>query len=450
MADRVEGRGRRASLLRIPNVRLFLAFRVFFNARFYYPIFTILFLDFGLTLEQFAVLNAAWAATSICAEVPSGALADRFGRRRLVKFAGALMVLEMILICVTPVGATPWLFWIFLANRILSGLAEAAASGADEALAYDSLSSLGRESEWPRVLEALMRFQSVAFCLAMALGAAVYDPALVGNVASWLGFDRTWSQEDTIHWPLYLNLLTAIGAFWAANRMTEPRANHPEEEDSLVTPWHRTFRTGAWILRTPSPFLLILGGLFFDSIVRLFATLTSEYFRMIDLPEAWYGLIGSGIALTGLFLAPIPRWMVENFPLRANVFLLGTWVTGSLFGLALLLPGWGILFAMTSMMSMRFTDFFLSHYLNREVDPRHRATVLSFRGLAMNLGYGGLSLFYGWSILALKDQGATGDQAFAQALAFFAPWFLATLLVLIVTARLRNPPATRRSEVNSP
>jgi len=30
------------------NARLFIWFRVLFNARFYYPIFTILFLDLGL------------------------------------------------------------------------------------------------------------------------------------------------------------------------------------------------------------------------------------------------------------------------------------------------------------------------------------------------------------------------------------------------------------------
>ncbi len=29
------------------NIRLFIAFRVFYNARFYYPVFTILFLDFA-------------------------------------------------------------------------------------------------------------------------------------------------------------------------------------------------------------------------------------------------------------------------------------------------------------------------------------------------------------------------------------------------------------------
>ena len=64
----------------LTNIRLFMAFRVLFNARFYYPVFTVLFLDYGLTLEQFALLNTVWAMTIVLAEVPSGALADVFGR----------------------------------------------------------------------------------------------------------------------------------------------------------------------------------------------------------------------------------------------------------------------------------------------------------------------------------------------------------------------------------
>ncbi|RPJ75670.1 MAG: MFS transporter, partial [Desulfobacteraceae bacterium] len=51
-----------ASPFEVRNVTLFIWFRLFFNARFYYPVFTVLFLDFGLSLEQFALLNAAWAA----------------------------------------------------------------------------------------------------------------------------------------------------------------------------------------------------------------------------------------------------------------------------------------------------------------------------------------------------------------------------------------------------
>ena len=38
---------RTVSPFELANIRFFLAFRVLFNARFYYPVFTILFLDFG-------------------------------------------------------------------------------------------------------------------------------------------------------------------------------------------------------------------------------------------------------------------------------------------------------------------------------------------------------------------------------------------------------------------
>ena len=117
--------------------------------RFYYPVYTVLILDFGLTLSQFALLNVVWAATIITLEVPSGALADIVGRRNLVVTAAVLMIAEMLLLCLAPVGSSSLLFGLVLVNRVLSGASEAAASGADEALAYDPLDREGDISEWP-------------------------------------------------------------------------------------------------------------------------------------------------------------------------------------------------------------------------------------------------------------------------------------------------------------
>jgi len=420
------------------NIKCFLAFRVLFNARFYYPVFTILFLDMGLTLEQFALLNAAWAATIVLSEVPSGALADRWGRKRMVQLAATLMVLEMALLCLTPQGSSSYLFWIVLLNRMLSGVAEAAASGADEALAYDTLVDNKQKDQWPRVLTALMRLQSLGFVIAMSLGAAIYDPDLVQSVAHWLGWTREWSQSDTLKWPLYLNLGTALIAFLIVKKMKDPPLHTQVGlESSSTGAWKETVKAGFWVLRTPIPFLLLLAGLFYDSITRLFATLTSEYYRLIDIPEGYYGLIGSGVAFLGLILPWLARVMVEKFTMRTNAVLLALWIAFSLYGLSLLLPLTGLVFAVGTLVSMQFTGFFVSHYLNQVVDSKHRATVLSFRGLANNLAYGALSLVYAGLINWMRTQGASGDEAFAWALYWFAPYFLFSFFILFCAALVR-------------
>ena len=194
----------------IKNVRLFIYFRVFFNARFYYPVFTVLFLDFGLSIEQFTLLNVAWAATIVLLEIPSGALADTLGRKNLLVAAGALMVAEMALLCFVPRGNPNILFIIFLVNRILSGAAEAAASGADEALAYDSLQMEGDVTEWGIVLERQMRIQAAGFIVAMSLGAAVYDPDLIQKFIDLAGIGGHVSQDMTLRFPVLLTLVMAV------------------------------------------------------------------------------------------------------------------------------------------------------------------------------------------------------------------------------------------------
>ena len=129
----------------------------------------VLFLDLGLKLEQYAILNVIWAVTILLFEIPSGAIADVIGRRWMVIVAAALMVGEMSVFAFAPVGV--WLFPLLVMNRVLSGMAEACASGADEALAYDSLPDHGREERWRGVLATLMKWSSGGFFIAMTAGA---------------------------------------------------------------------------------------------------------------------------------------------------------------------------------------------------------------------------------------------------------------------------------------
>ena len=65
--------------------------------------------------------------------MPSGALADTWGRRNLLVTAALLMIIEMLCLVVAPVQGGSILMALCVLNRLCSGLSEACASGADEA-----------------------------------------------------------------------------------------------------------------------------------------------------------------------------------------------------------------------------------------------------------------------------------------------------------------------------
>lgn len=436
----------------IKNVRLFIAFRVFFNSRFYYPVFTILFLDFGLTLTQFALLNSIWAATIVLLEVPSGALADIIGRKNLLVFAGAVMVVEMGLLCVVPRGNPNLLFAIFIMNRVLSGAAEAAASGADEAIAYDALKAEGNEADWGRVLELLMRFQSIGFMVAMSLGAAVYDPALMERIFGILGVDLAFTRETTLRLPIYLTFIMAILALVTTLRMKEVWINSEkdvcdEEEDcgnSVVNAFRLTFQAGGWIFKTPFAMVVIATGLLFDSIIRMVITMNSQYYRLISLPEASFGLIGSGLAILGIFIPRLARKMTQNQTPTFNFCVVVLMTLSGLAGITLFLPITGLIPIIILIGNMYLLGFFISHYLNRITHSDQRATVLSFKGLAYNLAYGLIGVLYAVLLAFLRSDMAqtqpdvTGEAlkntVFIQSIGYFPWFFISMLLILTVFA----------------
>ena len=424
------------------NWRRFVLFRVLFNARFYYPVLAVLFLDLGLSATQYTLLNFAWALAIVAVDLPAGVLADRIGRRPLVVAAAASMVVEMILLCVAPLRGGATLFLCCLANRILSGAAEGMASGADEALVFDSLAVLGREKEWPLVLDQVLRWQSLGFVVAMLLGGAVYDPALVNRV-----FGAHFGQGTTLRFPLYLNLLSAAAALVVALGLREPARRKTsalagELECDARGPLAHLLAAGGWILRTPLALFVIVAGVTLDNVARLFMTFSSSYFRLIHLPAASYGFIGAILGGLGLAVSPLARRMIArggpawNFAWVAAVTLAG------LTGVAARWPVWGVVFTVPVVIAMSAVAYQVSYYLNAAVDSRQRATVLSFKGMAFNLGFGFVSLGFAGALRVLRH--GSPEETFGRALPCLPAW-LALTAGLLALGFWRSRAFLRRS-----
>ena len=201
-----------------------------------------------------------------------------------------------------------------------------------------------------------------------------------------------------------------------------------------------TLRAGAWIIRTPMALAVILFAMTFDHTLRMIVTLTSKYYRLIGLPEASFGLLGSLVAVVGLFVPGYARWMTERFSPGTNAAILGGTMVVTLFLLRLFLPYWGILPMIAVFVGLMLTSFFTSHYLNALTPSHQRATVLSFKGLAFNAAYGFIGVVFAVVVqhfragqTALHPEWATGlieDQAFGLTLGGL-PWCMLCGLGLV-------------------
>lgn len=111
-----------------------------------YEFYALLFADNGLSDAQISALFAVWSVVGLLAEVPSGALADRFSPRLALMTAGVLQA----------AGYAVWLllpgFTGYAAGFVLWGIGGSLVSGSFEALLYDGMVATGSVSGFARVL----------------------------------------------------------------------------------------------------------------------------------------------------------------------------------------------------------------------------------------------------------------------------------------------------------
>ena len=409
------------------NSRRFILFTVFYNARAYYPVLAILFLDLGLTLDQFVLLNLIWAATIFVFEVPSGALADTIGRKKLLVTAAVLMIVEMLCLLLAPRDGGSLLFTLCVLNRICSGLSEACASGADEALAYDSLPVNERTSSWDKLLARAMRWRSIGYVIAMILGGLIYNSAPLNSI---LPADLKLSENTAHRLPVAVVFVQALVCLIITLRMVEPpRVVRQGPKNKLSDAFKLTLQSARWVFTNPKTLVVVVVGTAIDSIVRNFATINSSYYRLIDLPEWTFGFIGAALGLLGWFVPSFAVRLNQRFGTLASLSIVSgvTWI-----GLAGLIPAWpvyGILPAMILMTTLGFLGFTVSRALHAETDSARRATVLSVKGLAFNLGYGLFS--FGFSRLLASLPAEPRTAALLGALFWQVPAFALVMVVLL-------------------
>lgn len=253
------------------NVPLLLAARLLFWTHFVSAILVPFFRDWGgLDLGQILLLNAWFMFWNCVLEVPTGAVADRFGRRVSLRLGLALGALATLVFVTAPHLAA------FLLAEVVMALSYTLISGADEALLYDSLVATGRASEAKRMIARLESVKLLGLVLGALGGAAL---------THWLPLRGIVALQAV---PMACAALVALGLAEA------PSAERAEERPSLV----RVAREGVGlVLGHPALRRLALDMVSVGALSFLVIWLYQPLLEQAGIAIAWFGPVHVALAL---------------------------------------------------------------------------------------------------------------------------------------------------------
>ncbi|HEY2748124.1 MAG TPA: MFS transporter [Polyangia bacterium] len=342
------------------DLRLFHVYRLLSTSYLFLPVLITFFASRGLDFTHIALLNSVYALTAIVFEVPTGALADRFGRCRAMMLGSLLMAIG----CIVDFNGRD--FWTFALGEGLLALGMTLTSGADSAYLYDLLLSYGREHEYRR--------HEGSATAAKLLGAAA---ALVAG-----GFVGRSSPAGTYA----ATACVCAAAALVAMMMREPPIVRDDDSDFL----HGMAHSARAVVTRP-PLLFAVG---FSVLIFTLLREAQNYLYQPYLNGAGVGTVGVGVILAVLsVIGAVGAQRIEAVRRRLGetglVWSLPLALAASFMLMGRYVAVWGVaLLAVQSLVNGIYSPF-SKELLNREIaDSGQRATVLSVESMARRLAFG--------------------------------------------------------------
>jgi len=346
------------------TVRRLLASQALVMFILWVPIWVVFLQRKGLSLTQIGILEAiAWILTAAL-EVPTGLIADRWGRKASIAIGALLYSVAMFLIL------TPALTPSFILGYVLWNSSMAFVSGADSALLYDSLKADGRESE-----AAKFAGRSTAIQLG-SQGLA----ALVGSVLATVDITLCFSISGVLAFGAAIVMLTAREA---------PR--YSAEGEKPLEYWKNLREAIRIAARRPAVRALLLLSTTFSVVpVVVYYFLLQPYAVMVGFPIAALGLVVVLIQGTTVAASWVAHRIGRRFELRKIVTVNAVFLVGATIVIGALpsIPSIALMLVVALVPSL--VGPLLTTRINDIIPSGQRATILSLGALIGELGIAGL------------------------------------------------------------
>lgn len=330
------------------------------------PIIVLFYEDHGLNLQDVFILKSVYSVAAITLEIPSGYLADVWGRKKCLITGCIFFFFGYMFYSFTST------FGAFMIAEILLGIGQTLVNGADSALLYDTTAQYGKEKQYLKYEGRLTMIGNFAEACAGIFG---------GLLAAY-----------SLRWPFYGQAMVAFIGIPAAFALREVKV-----KKQLLNPAHEIMRIIKYSLVTNKK---LCYNIFFSGVIGA-ATLTMAWFVQpvlmhLDIHVSWYGVIWTVLNLTVGFSALWSDKLNDYFGTNRMELLILIFIVGGYVALAFNLTymAFGVLFVFYVFRG--FATPVLKGYINQMTFSDMRATVLSIRNFIIRLIFAVAAPFIGW------------------------------------------------------
>ncbi len=357
------------------NIWKLYVYRVIGSMQFVLPVFALFLLDNNLSLTQVMILQAWYAIALLAFEIPTGAFADRHGRKTSIIISAVMIFIACF------VYASGRLFLVFLAAETLWAIAASFWSGADTAFLFDTLKALKREDEFKKIYGTFYAIESISYGIAGIIG----------------GFLVVYG----LRFPFYMTLIPLGIAMIIPFTLKEPQLFRKVKYKY----WAHIKEAVKYTARNPRLRFIILYAAIFAVVGEVLYFLWQPYLKSAGVPITLFGIIFAIFTAVNALGSKLAHKIEPRLGEKATL-LMAVLIPA----IALILMGWIIaVYSLLFLLAFEFAEGILrpvlTSYVQHHIESYRRATILSLKNMSRSLAVATIAPLVGaiadyWTIQA--------------------------------------------------
>ena len=332
------------------------------------PIIVLFFQNHGLTLTEIMLLQSIYSISLALFEIPSGYIADIFGRKKSIVLSTILSFIGYIVFSFYS-G-----FYAFAIAQFLVGIGGSLISGSDSALIYDTLLETGNKNNYTRIEGKNYAIGNFSEAIAGVLGGLL----AVGS----------------IYLPVYVQTGVLFFSIPIAITLVEPKIHIENKLEKSLKSIFKVVKF-AMLENKKIKWLII-----YSSIIGV-ATLSTAwfaqpFFKEVEIPLAYFGILWAGLNMTAGFTSINAHLFDKKEKIIKTLIIMSLSIFILLIAIGKNMTTIGIIFIAGIYLIRGIATPILRNAINQNTTSNIRATVLSVRSFIIRISFAILAPILGF------------------------------------------------------